>query len=114
MLAKLAELNPNINAGVINEERQNKPANPSSIGFCPKCKSEVLEGSTSYFCSRSGCNFKIAGVIVGQALNKGQVSKLLRNGRTDLLTDFVYESGERFSAWLILDARGNATLDFPK
>jgi CheY-like chemotaxis protein len=114
MLAKLAELNPTINAGAINEERQNKPANPSSIGFCPKCKSEVLEGSTGYFCRRRGCSFKIAGVIVGQALNKSQVSKLLTNGRTDLLSDFVYESGERFSACLILDAGGNVTLDFPK
>jgi len=115
MLAKNAELKNNTNVGEQNGNRQQpKPANPTPVGFCPKCKSEVLEGSTGYFCRRRECKFKIGGVIMGQALNKGQVSKLLRNGRTDLLPNFVYESGEHFSACIIIDDAGNVTIEFPK
>jgi C-terminal repeat of topoisomerase len=84
------------------------------IGQCPKCKSEVLEGSTNYFCKGRDCGFKIAGVILGQTLDVAQISKLLRDKRTDLLSGFVSKSGRPFSAWLVLDDSGKVTFDFPK
>jgi DNA topoisomerase-3 len=114
MLAKQVELNPSINAeSLIKEQHQTESTNQKHIGLCPKCKSEVLEGSTGYFCKRGQCGFKIAGVFMGQVLNTSQVKKLLQNGRTDLLSDFVYESGERFSACLIINDGGNVRLEFP-
>jgi DNA-binding response OmpR family regulator len=84
------------------------------IGTCPKCGMEVLEGSTGYFCQGRECSFKIGGVILGQALNVTQVTKLLRDKRTDLLSGFVSKSGRQFSAWLVLDEQGKVTFDFPK
>ncbi|MDR3490712.1 MAG: topoisomerase C-terminal repeat-containing protein [Gammaproteobacteria bacterium] len=85
----------------------------SFIGLCPKCKSEVLEGSTGYFC-RGGCDFRLNGVIMGQILNSLQISKLLQNGRTDFLSGFVSENGRHFSAWLVVDEFGNLQFDYPK
>jgi DNA-binding response OmpR family regulator len=92
--------------------RNDKPT-LNIIGLCPKCGMEVLEGSTSYFCRGKECGFKIAGVVLGQVLNSSQASKLLQEGRTDLLSEFISKNGHPFSAWLILD-KGKVVFDFPK
>lgn len=83
------------------------------MGLCPKCGLEVLEGSTGFFCRGKECGFRIAGVLLGQVLNSLQASKLLREGRTDLLSGFVSKSGRIFSAWLVLDNE-KVVFDFPK
>jgi hypothetical protein len=88
--------------------------NHKLIGSCPKCKSEVLEGNTGYFCRAQGCGFKLGGVVMGQFLNSSQASKLFREGRTDLLSEFISKHGRQFSAYLIVDEFGDVRFDFPK
>jgi hypothetical protein len=115
MLAKQAELNPSINAKKLEEENRTiQTTNHKWIGPCPKCKSEVLEGNTGYFCRAQGCGFKLGGVVMGQFLNSSQASKLFREGRTDLLSEFISKHGRQFSAYLIVDEFGDVRFDFPK
>jgi len=114
MLAKQAELNPNINAEALGKEHHAHAAlNQKIVGLCPSCKSEVLEGSTGYFCRKRECGFKLNGVIMGQFLSPTQATKLLQNGRTDLLSGFVTKEGRQFPAFLIVDNSGKVTFDFP-
>lgn len=115
MLAKQAELNPSMNAKSLKEEQQAvQSMNSKAIGRCPKCKSEVLEENAGYFCRATGCNFKLGEVIMGQILNSSQAAKLLRDGRTDLLSEFISKNGRQFSAWLVIDESGKVKFDFPK
>ena len=51
---------------------------------------------------------------MGQILNSFQAAKLLRDGRTDLLSEFVSKNGRQFSAWLVIDDTGKVKFDFPK
>lgn len=114
MLAKQAELAPNINAENLKEEQHARPAPGRKIvGRCPKCESEVLESSTGYFCRNRECAFKLNGVIMGQLLGSIQVTKLLQDGRTDLLSEFVSKTGHKFSAFLVVDKTGKVAFDFP-
>ena len=114
MLAKQAELTPNINAENLKEEQRARPApDRKFVGLCPKCESEVLESSTGYFCQNQECFFKFNGVIMGQLLSSAQVTKLLQDGRTDLLSEFVSKEGRHFSAFLVVDKSGKLTFDFP-
>lgn len=115
MLAKQVELNPSINAKSLNEEQHMaQTTSHKMIGLCPKCKSEVLEENDGYFCQARECGFKLGKVILGQVFNSSQAAKLLRDGRTDLLSEFVSKNGRQFPAWLVLDESGKVTFDFPK
>jgi hypothetical protein len=51
---------------------------------------------------------------MGQFLNSSQASKLFREGRTDLLSEFISKHGRQFSAYLIVDELGDVRFDFPK
>jgi hypothetical protein len=84
------------------------------IGLCPKCSSDVHEATTGYICSAYDCDFRLPGVVLGQALNSSQAAKLLRDRRTDLLSGLVSKDGRKFSASLVLDATGHVTFDYSK
>lgn len=88
------------------------------LGKCPKCESPVFETETAYLCEKSQaekkpCKFKVGKTILQQPIEPDQVSKLLANGRTDLLTKFVSKAGKPFSAYLVLDETGKVGFDFP-
>lgn len=83
------------------------------IGRCPKCDSEVIEGGDGYYCSAEECKFKIGRTILGQEMSPTQAAKLLRNGRTDLLDEFISKAGKPFPAFLVMDDNGKITFEFP-
>ncbi len=89
------------------------------IGACPKCGAKVFEGPDSWICEKSQsekrpCKFKISKVILQQPIDKAQAKKLLVDGRSDLLKDFVSsKTGNKFSAYLVMDENGKATFEFP-
>ncbi len=91
--------------------------NQTSLGKCPKCGSRVFEAANSYLCVRStgaerSCKFRSAKVILQQTIEPAQVSKLLAEGRTDLLTGFVSKrNGRKFEAFLVLKD-GNVAFEF--
>jgi len=87
-----------------------------TVGLCPKCKSEVLETSTGYYCGAFDCDFKLPGMFLGQVLNFSQASKLLRFRKADYISGFVSKDGRKSSGWLILDRSDKVVLelDFSK
>jgi len=88
------------------------------LGKCPKCGGRVFEGPESYLCERSQldtrrCAFKTGKEILGRAVDREQVKKLLANGKTDLLDKFISKAGRPFSAWLVLADKGKVGFEFP-
>ena len=78
-----------------------------SLGKCPKCGAAVHEHGTSYVCEKSvgparSCDFRSGKVILQQPIAVEQMKKLLSEGKTDLLKEFVSNRTRRkFSAFLV-------------
>lgn len=94
-------------------------AGQKPLGKCPKCSAKVFEGPESFLCENSQldarpCKFKVGKTILEQPVEPGQVQKLLLGEKTDLLNKFISsKTGKPFSAYLIMDAKGKITFDFP-
>ena len=82
-----------------------------SLGACPKCKGRVFEHGTSYVCEHSvgahvTCDFKSGKIILQQPVAREQMSKLLAEGKTALLENFVSNKTRRkFKAFLAWDKK---------
>jgi DNA topoisomerase-3 len=89
------------------------------LGACPKCRGKVFEHGTSYVCSESvgpakSCDFKSGKVILQQPIAREQMSRLLAEGKTELLENFVSNKTRRkFKARLAYDAKeGKVIFEF--
>lgn len=74
------------------------------LGVCPLCNNgRVVRNSKGYGCDnwRSGCKFFI-GTICGIQISVGQIKKLIKYGRTDVINGFKSKKGNVFSARLII------------
>lgn len=83
---------------------------------CPLCDGEVETTSFGYGCSNyrtNGCKFSI-GTIAGRNLTEEEVTKLLTEGKTEILNGFVSKSKKKFSAALIYkkDENGVPSIQF--
>ncbi len=82
-----------------------------SLGKCPKCGGQVFEYGSNYVCENAvgaavSCDFKSGKIILQQPVTPDQVTKLLENGKTDLLENFVSNKTRRkFKAFLSWDAK---------
>jgi DNA topoisomerase-3 len=84
-----------------------------SLGNCPKCGSAVHEHGSNYVCSKAvpthaqatpSCDFKSGKIILQQPVAPAQMTKLLSEGKTDLLDKFVSMRTRRaFKAFLQWD-----------
>ncbi|MDR0633494.1 MAG: DNA topoisomerase III [Azoarcus sp.] len=89
-----------------------------SVGPCPKCQSRVFEHGLAYVCEKSvgpekSCDFRSGKVILQQPVERGQMQKLLAEGRTDLLRGFVSARTRRkFSAFLVRGEDGKVGFEF--
>jgi DNA topoisomerase-3 len=89
------------------------------VGQCPKCGGAVYAGERDYLCEKSQaapkpCKFRMGRVILQRPLEAAEARKLLAEGRSDLLTQFVSKRGRPFSAWLVLDDTGKVGFEFPE
>jgi DNA topoisomerase-3 len=79
-----------------------------SLGKCPKCQANVYENGMNYVCEKATgpsrtCDFKTGAVILQQPIEKAQVVKLLAEGKTDLLKNFVSnKTNRKFEAFLVV------------
>ena len=80
------------------------------LGQCPKCKTgRVFENGMNYVCEHATgkdrkCDFKTGAIILQQPIDRAQVTKLLAEGKTDLLKGFVSKKTNRkFEAFLKFD-----------
>ncbi|HYG21349.1 MAG TPA: DNA topoisomerase III, partial [Verrucomicrobiae bacterium] len=87
------------------------------LGTCPKCGARVFDGGMNYVCEKSvgpgkTCDFKTGKIILQQNVEPVQVTKLLAEGKTDLLRNFVSKkTGRKFEAFLALKD-GKVTFEF--
>jgi DNA topoisomerase-3 len=90
------------------------------VGACPKCQARVYEHGMSYVCENSvanpkTCDFRSGKVILQQEMSREQMSKLLEEGRTDLLTNFKSSrTGRNFKAFLVKQPDGKIGFEFEK
>jgi DNA topoisomerase-3 len=89
------------------------------LGACPRCGARVFAQALSFVCEQSltptgSCDFRSARTILQQSISAEQMTKLLNERRSDLLSGFVSKkTGRKFKAWLVLDTSGKVQFDFP-
>ncbi len=89
------------------------------LGKCPLCSGQVFEAESAYVCERTQadsrpCKVKISKTIAQQPIDRAQALKLLTEGRTDVMKQFISRAGRPFAAWLVMDAKGKVTFEFPE
>jgi DNA topoisomerase-3 len=91
----------------------------TNLGKCPKCGAGVFDHGTSYVCEKSvgpskTCDFRSGKIILQQPIEATQMQKLLGEGKTDLLKEFVSNRTRRkFSAYLV-SKDGKVSFEFEK
>jgi len=89
-----------------------------ALGVCPKCSGAVYEDGMRYVCEHNTgpaktCDFKTGKVVLQQEVSSEQIKKLLKEGKTDLLTNFKSNrTGRGFKAYLALDPKGKIGFEF--
>ena len=88
-----------------------------SIGDCPKCKGLVYEHGRAFVCEKNTgkdrkCSFRTGKVILKRDIEKEQVVKLLKEGKTDLIPNFISKRGRPFKAFLVLKSNGDVGFEF--
>lgn len=90
-----------------------------SLGNCPKCQGHVYEHGASYVCEHSvgahvTCDFKSGKIILQQPVAREQMTRLLADGKTELLENFVSNKTRRkFKARLAYDKKeGKVSFEF--
>ncbi|AWD32151.1 DNA topoisomerase 3 [Candidatus Kinetoplastibacterium sorsogonicusi] len=95
--------------------------NDISLGNCPICKlHNVVESKNYYICEKNGnfennCNFLCSKKILNQIISRDQMNKLLNNGKTDLLENFIsIRTKRKFKAIISIDSKGKIKFIFNK
>lgn len=86
-----------------------------SLGLCPKCGGDVIEGQKGFGCAnwRKGCRFVVwKDPIYGKVLTPTQIKSLLKKGKTPLIRGFKSKSGKSFAAYLTWEDPAEAKLKF--
>ena len=91
----------------------------TSLGACPKCQGHVYEHGNNYVCQHQvgaapTCDFKSGKIILTQVIEPAQMQKLLQEGGTDYLENFVSNRTRRkFKAKLVWDGKaGKVNFEF--
>ena len=104
-----------------NEDEDNEPVDFSGkepVGPCPKCQANVFEHGIRYVCEKAvgpekSCDFRSNKIILQQEIDATQMKKLLVDGKTDLLENFVSNrTNRKFKAFLTRDAKGKVSFEF--
>jgi DNA topoisomerase-3 len=87
------------------------------LGPCPKCANRVYSHGMAYVCEKAvgserSCDFRSGKVILQRSIEPEQMTKLLTEGKTDLLHRFISKKGRPFSAFLVKGADGKVGFEF--
>ena len=89
-----------------------------TLGACPKCQANRYEHGMRYVCEKSvgpgrSCDFRSGKIILQQEIGRGEMQKLLQEGKTSLLKGFISSRTRRkFSAFLVRGADGKVGFEF--
>ncbi len=90
----------------------------TAVGPCPKCQHQVYDLGLNYACEQQvaperKCDFRSGKIILQQEVVPAQMTKLLVDGRTDLLVGFVSQRTRRaFKAFLVRTGEGKVSFEF--
>lgn len=90
----------------------------TALGPCPKCGSAVFEMGLAYVCEKTvakpkACDFRSGRIILQQEILPEQMTKLLVDGKTDLLPGFISQRTRRpFKAFLVKAKDGKVSFEF--
>ncbi|KJS12549.1 MAG: DNA topoisomerase III [Peptococcaceae bacterium BRH_c8a] len=87
-----------------NQIARQQQSTKESLGKCPLCGKDVIEGNKGYGCSgyKEGCKFVIWIKIAGKKLSLVQAKTLLEKGKTGIIKGFKSKKGNKFDAILQL------------
>ena len=104
------EGNPVKKLGFVFEDN---PMQNVSEFTCPQCGKPMLNGKFGLYCSGKdeGCSFRVNSEIAHKTISFPQISKLMKNGKTDIIKGFTSSKGNKFDARLVIkdgtDRNGN-------
>src|SRR5437868_6945935 len=87
------------------------------LGPCPKCGNRVFETTNAYVCERAvgpdrTCDFRSGRTILQRPVDRAQMEKLLKTGKTDLLHFVSSRTRRPFSAFLVRQKDGSVGFEF--
>jgi DNA topoisomerase-3 len=87
------------------------------LGPCPKCGNDVFETPNAYVCSKAvgegrTCDFRSGRTILQRPIDRAQMEKLLRTGKTDLLQFVSARTRRPFNAYLARQKDGSVGFEF--
>ena len=97
----------------LDEIRRQEP-----VGLSPIDRAPVYETATGFFSESALAGdqkkgLRISRTILGRRLDREHIGQLLRDGRTELITGFISKKKRPFDAFLLLDAKGKLSFEFP-
>jgi DNA topoisomerase-3 len=96
-----------------NKPEPSKTTLEEPVG-CPKCgQGRIIEGKRGFGCHRfrEGCDFVVWKEIAGKRLTQKQIYRLIRQGKTSLLSGFIDSSGRAYKARLTLSKGWEVTME---
>lgn len=88
-------------------------AGPETLGICPLCGADVLEGKKAYYCKTGrDCDFVIFKKIAGKRITTSVATQLLEGKTTRKLKGFKSKAGKSFSTRLTLGDDGKVQFVF--
>lgn len=125
LLSKARDLVPNLAHLLVNgrtatsaEDLDLTSIRGKPLGPCPKCGTPVFDTGLYYACedragNRQICTFRIRKILLMREMAPTEIIKLLADGKTDLLNEFVsLKTSRKFKAFLVLK-NGEVKLEIP-
>ncbi|MGE8206444.1 DNA topoisomerase III [Heyndrickxia sp. NPDC080065] len=100
--AKTAESNWKFTSELLEElshltvKNKGKERSKTKLGKCKKCEGSIIEKGNFYGCTnyqKTNCDFTVSKKILGKTISQKNISKLLKDGKTDLIKGF--KKGEK-------------------
>ena len=97
----------------LDEIRRQEPLGESPIDRTRVFETPVGYLSESALAGDQKNGLRISKIILGRQLDREQISLLLTTGRTGLISGFISKKKKPFDAFLLLDAKGKLSFEFP-
>ena len=112
------EVSVNIDEGgkvvIAGSAAETTDSNDAELCPCPKCDQGTIRiGESTYACDNPECKFRGLGKnVCKRDISEEEAKKILTEGKSDLIEDFISRRGKTFPAFLVLEAN-KVGFEFP-